>query len=443
MIKIKAAEITAPRQITLVEDEIAAPGPREIGVRSLYSGISHGTEMNVYRGSAPMWQRKRDPRTRLFVQAEQPDWQYPLRYGYACVGVVTDVGRDVAAIAEGDLVYCAAPHQSAHVLPANSVVKLPQGIEPKVGVLMANLNTTFNGVLDADLHLGECVVVFGQGVLGQLTVQWAKLSGASPVIAVDPIAKRLQIASNAGGADLVFDPTQVEDIANSVVKLPQGIEPKVGVLMANLNTTFNGVLDADLHLGECVVVFGQGVLGQLTVQWAKLSGASPVIAVDPIAKRLQIASNAGGADLVFDPTQVEDIAMAVRELTGDRGADVVFEFSGNDRALNEAIRTACYNGKVIVMSWYPGALANVYPGAEFHHNRIQLISSQAGGIRPELSHRWTPARRMDAVLSLMPKLRLEELITDVIDHDDAAAAYELIDKRPQEILQVVLAYRNG
>jgi threonine dehydrogenase-like Zn-dependent dehydrogenase len=271
-----------------------------------------------------------------------------LRYGYACVGEVTDMGSDVADIDEGDLVYCAAPHQSAHILPAKSVVKLPQGIEPKVGVLMANLNTTFNGVLDADLHLGECVVVFGQGVLGQLTVQWAKLSGASPVIAVDPIAKRLEIARNAGGADLAFD-----------------------------------------------------------------------------------------------PTQVEDIAMAVRKLTDDRGADVVFEFSGNDRALNEAIRTACYNGKVIVMSWYPGALANVYPGAEFHHNRIQLISSQASGIRPELSHRWTPARRMEAVLSLMPELRLEELITDVIDHDAAAAAYELIDKRPQEILQVVLAYPTG
>ena len=175
MIKIKAAEITAPRQITLVEDEIAEPGAGEVGIRSLYSGVSHGTEMNVYRGSAPMWQRKRDPRTHLFVQAEQPDWQYPLRYGYACVGVVTTVGSDVADMAEGDLIYFAAPHQSAHVLPAKSVVKLPQGIEPKVGVLMANLNTTFNGVLDADLHLGECVVVFGQDVLEQLTVQWAKL----------------------------------------------------------------------------------------------------------------------------------------------------------------------------------------------------------------------------------------------------------------------------
>ena len=348
MIRIKAAEITAPRQITLVSDEIAEPGAGEVAVRSLYSGVSHGTEMNVYRGSAPMWQQKRDPRTGLFVQAEQPEWQYPLRYGYGCVGEVTVVGRDVAGVAEGDIVYCAAPHQSAHVLPAKSVVRLPQGINPMVGVLMANLNTTFNGILDADLHLGECVVVFGQGVLGQLTVQWAKRSGAGPVIAVDPIAKRREIAENASGADLVYD-----------------------------------------------------------------------------------------------PAQVEDIAMAVRQLTDNRGADVVFEFSGNDRALNEAIRTACYNGKVIVMSWYPGSLANVFPGAEFHHNRIQLICSQVGGIRPELSHRWTPARRTEAVLSLMPELRLEELVTDVIDHDDAAAAYDLIDKRPQDVLQVVLAYGNN
>ena len=345
MIKIKAAEITGPRQVTLVEDELAEPGAGEVAIRSLYSGISHGTEMNVYRGDAPMWRRKRDPRTKLFVDADGPEWEYPLRYGYACVGVVTAVGSDVAEVAEGDVVFCFAPHQSAHVLPVKSVFKVPEGIDPRAGVLTAVLNTTFNGILDADLHLGECVVVFGQGVLGQLTVQWAKLSGASPVIAVDLIDKRLEISKRVSGADLVF--------------------------------------------------------------------------------------NAG---------EVGDIAMAVRELTDNRGADVVFEFSASDRALNEAIRTACYNGKVIVMSWYAGGLGNVYPGAEFHHNRIQLISSQLSGISPELSHRWTAARRMEVVLSLMPKLNLEGLITDVIDHDDAAAAYELIDKRPQDILQVVLDY---
>ena len=47
---------------------------------------------------------------------------------------------------------------------------------------------------------------------------------------------------------------------------------------------------------------------------------------------------------------------------------------------------------------------------------------------------------MEAVLSLMPKLNLDGLITDVVDHGDAAAAYEMIDKRPQDILQIVLDY---
>ena len=345
MIKIKAVEVTGPRQVTVVEDELAEPGAGEVAMRSLYSGISHGTEMNVYRGDAPMWRRKQDRRRRLFVESDEPEWEYPLRYGYACVGVITAVGRNVTEFAEGDVVFSFAPHQSAHVLPTGSVSKLPKGLDPRAGVLTAVLNTTFNGILDADLHLGECVVVFGQGVLGQLTVQWAKLSGASPVIAVDLIEKRLEISKRVSGADLVF--------------------------------------------------------------------------------------NAG---------EERDIAMAVRELTDDRGADVVFEFSASDRALNEAIRTACYNGKVIVMSWYAGALANVYPGAEFHHNRIQLISSQIAGISPELSHRWTAARRMEAVLSLMPKLNLEGLITDVVDLEGAAAAYEMIDKRPQDILQIVLDY---
>ena len=165
-----------------------------------------------------------------------------------------------------------------------------------------------------------------------------------------------------------------------------------------------------------------------------------MIAVDLIEKRLEISKRVSGADLVFNAGEVRDIAMAVRELTDNRGADVVFEFSASDRALNEAIRTACYNGKVIVMSWYAGSLGNVYPGAEFHHNRIQLISSQLSGISPELSHRWSAARRMEAVLSLMPKLNLEGLITDVIDHEDAAAAYEQIDRHPEDILQIVLDY---
>ena len=92
------------------------------------------------------------------------------------------------------------------------------------------------------------------------------------------------------------------------------------------------------------------------------------------------------------------------------------------------------------MSWYPGALPNVYLGREFHHNRIQLICSQTGAIRPELSHRWNMARRHQAVIELLPQLNLKPLITHRIEHHNAAEAYALIDKHPEEIMQVVLTY---
>lgn len=343
--KIAAVEITGPRQMHLVEDVLPEPGEGQVELRSLYSGISHGTEMNVYRGVAPMWSMQRDAKTGLFLPTDEPQWRYPMRYGYACVAEVTKLGPNVSDLQRGDLVFCYAPPQTAHVLPARAVIKLPANVAPEEGIFLASLNTTFNGILDADLH-------------------------------------------------------------------PQ----------------------------ECVVVFGQGVLGQLTVQWAKMQAASPVIAVDMIDRRLQMAKSVSGADLTMNPAQVEDVALAIHQITDNRGADTVFDLSASDRALHEAIRTVCYNGKVMVMSWYAGALPNVYLGREFHHNRVQLICSQVGAIRPELSHRWSVARRMQAVLALMPRLRLKDLITQVVDFREAASAYELVDKHPEDVLQVVLRY---
>ena len=304
--KVTALEITGPRQMRLVEDTLPDPGEGQVEVRSLYSGISHGTEMNVYRGDAPMWSMKQDRETRLFVPAEAPEWRYPLRYGYACVGEVTRVGPGVSTVQPGDVVFCYAPHQTGHVLSERAVIKLPPDVDPAVAVLLANLNTTFNGILDADLH---------------------------------PL--------------------------------------------------------------ECAVVFGQGVLGQLLVQWAKLTGAAPVVAVDTIDRRLELSQHVSGADIVFNPLRTADVAMAVRKLTEYRGADVV----------------------------------------EYHHNRVQVVCSQTGGIRPELSHRWSLARRMQAVLAAMPRLNLRGLLTNIVDYRDGPTAYEMVDKRPQEVLQVVLKYQ--
>ena len=343
--KVAGVQISGPRQIDIVEETLPEPGEGQVEIKSICSGISHGTEMNVYRGVAPMWHMTQDRETRLFVPGDAAQWQYPMSYGYACVGEVVRTGPNVTRVQPGDVVFSYASHRAGHVLPEQAVIKLPEGVDPEAGIFLANLNTTFNGILDADLHLGETVVIFGQGVLGQLMVQQAKLSGVSQTVAVDLVDQRLGLSKEVSGADITLN-----------------------------------------------------------------------------------------------PTDVDDIAMYVRNVTDKRGADVVFELSASDRALHEAIRTVCYNGKVIVMSWYPDALPNVYLGREFHHNRTQLICSQTGAIRPELSNRWTLLRRHQAVIGLMPRLNLKPLITHRIDHRKAAEAYALIDNHPEEIMQVVLTY---
>src|SRR5213083_2817825 len=98
----KAAVFTGPRQVEVHELEVA----------TMFSGISAGTEMNVYRGRAPQWQQRLDPATRLFARSDNPEWTYPLTYGYANVGRVVSTGPGVASPSVGDAVFTYTPHQS-------------------------------------------------------------------------------------------------------------------------------------------------------------------------------------------------------------------------------------------------------------------------------------------------------------------------------------------
>ena len=83
--------ITGPRQVGLRDEPIPSPGEGEVLVETICSGISAGTELNVYRGVAPQWRRRQDRESHLFVP-DEPEWTYPLVYGYANVGTVAAAG---------------------------------------------------------------------------------------------------------------------------------------------------------------------------------------------------------------------------------------------------------------------------------------------------------------------------------------------------------------
>ena len=129
----KAAVLAGPHKVEVREVPVRGPSPSEVQIAALFSGISAGTEMNVYRGNAPQWQLRRDPSTKLFSRAGTPDWSYPLTYGYANVGRVIDKGHDVSSPSVGEVVFSYTPHQSVVVTPSRKHGGASAGNRPKSG----------------------------------------------------------------------------------------------------------------------------------------------------------------------------------------------------------------------------------------------------------------------------------------------------------------------
>jgi threonine dehydrogenase-like Zn-dependent dehydrogenase len=222
------------------------------------------------------------------------------------------------------------------------------------------------------------------------------------------------------------------------VKLPQEIPPILGVFTANLEAALNCVLDCGIRIGESVAIFGQGVIGLLITYLVRRCGVNKILTVDRVGKRRALSQKLG-ADFTLDPDK-NNPHLAVRELTNGVGADVVIEASGSPEALDFAIKSAAFQGLVVVMSWYGTKPVILHLGEEFHRNRIKMRSSQVSHIDPALTPRWSVKRRMDIVLKLLPQFDLSQLISHVYPFEEAQRAYEKVDKDSAETLQVVLNY---
>jgi len=193
-----------PREVSVREYEDPPLGPGEVRLKTLYSGISAGTEMTAYRGSNPYLAKRWEPDRRLFVEG-QTSLEYPVEgWGYEEVGEVSEVGPAVTMVGIGDVVYGTWGHRSTKVVDEDwaAARRLPPGVDPVVGVFSRIGAIALNAVLDADVHVGEYVAVFGQGVPGLIAAQLAGLNGGT-VIAIDGIQRRLELARELGAAHVV------------------------------------------------------------------------------------------------------------------------------------------------------------------------------------------------------------------------------------------------
>ncbi len=205
--------LTAPHTLRLTP---YGDGPLQVGevrAKAVLSALSHGTELSLYRDTAPFHERAFDPALRLFRPAEAAQ-SYPIRLGYEWVGCVTEVAPDVTGFAVGDPVQLPLPHRETHIfVPAEMAARgvEPLGdLEPERAALLESTGIALQALHDARVKIGDVVVIFGLGALGLLAVQLARLAGAGEVVAVDPLPARRSLAQKTG-ATLTLDPT-AEDV---------------------------------------------------------------------------------------------------------------------------------------------------------------------------------------------------------------------------------------
>ena len=320
----RALWFVAPRQIELRAERAREPGKAEVVVRALASGVSQGTELLLYRGEGPT---RFD--TSLGGDAAAPT--YPRRYGYAWVGEVIATGEQ-ARLQEGTRVFALAPHGDVHVLDESLVRPLPEGSSAQRAVLAANLETAVTCAWDANVGLGDEVVILGGGVVGVLTAWLLARSGATVTLVERSEHRRA-------------------------------------------------------------------------------------------AARALIPS-----------------ARVFADAAPDASADVVVEATGDPSALDAAVAWARPEGRIVVASFYGMRRAPIDLGDAFHRRRLELRASQVSSIPPRLRERWTHARRWALVLTLLHERALDKLLSPV-PFGDAATLYAALDTGADAPPAHVFVYR--
>lgn len=217
--------IQEPGHGEIVEARLPDVPDGSVVVRTLYSGISRGTESLVFHGQVPesQWDSMRCP-------FQGGDFPAPVKYGYMSVGRVEAGAGPEGERLEGRVVFCLHPHQDRYVVPASAVTLLPDGVPAERAILAANMETAVNAVWDAGPSVGDRIVVIGGGVVGMLTAWLMRGVPGTEVTLVDPNARRKEPAAALGIAceTVVPEGTDVDLVVHASGN-PAGLRDALGV----------------------------------------------------------------------------------------------------------------------------------------------------------------------------------------------------------------------
>ncbi|GHI03045.1 dehydrogenase [Streptomyces cellostaticus] len=153
----RAFWLRSPGHGELRDLTLADPAEGEVLVRTLYSGVSRGTETLVFRGAVPESQH-----AVMRAPFQEGDFPGPVKYGYLNVGIVEE-GPEALV---GRTVFCLYPHQSRYAVPVSAVTVVPERVPARRAVLAGTVETAVNALWDAAPQIGDRIAVVGGGMVG-------------------------------------------------------------------------------------------------------------------------------------------------------------------------------------------------------------------------------------------------------------------------------------
>ena len=206
----------APFEVDIAEQVLPGTGSTEALIKTKFSAISHGTEMLLYRGLFPD-----DVAVDDTISELQQPLRYPLKYGYSAVGEVIEVGTEVSQDLVGRLVVCLHPHESCFTAGVDRILPIPEDIDPRDALFLANMESAVNFLMDGRPIIGEKAVVLGQGVVGLLTAALLAKFPLAVLLTWDNFALRRK-ASLSLGARLALDPAAPGSLQKAIEYLEPG-----------------------------------------------------------------------------------------------------------------------------------------------------------------------------------------------------------------------------
>src|SRR5918993_901061 len=220
------------------------PGPEDVVVRTVCSGISRGTETLVFRGGVPASQY-----AAMRAPFQEGDFPGPVKYGYLSVGVVEHGPPPLY----GHTVFCLYPHQTAYVVPARSVVLVPEAVPVQRAVLAGTVETAVNALWDAAPLVGDRVTVVGGGMVGCCVARLLARIPGTRVTLVDIDEGRADVAA-ALGVDFALptDAAEDRDLVVHTSATSAGLQQSLDLLAPEgtvIDLSWYGDADVTLSLG--------------------------------------------------------------------------------------------------------------------------------------------------------------------------------------------------